>query len=35
MWQLYKDKLDEAHGVDAAEGYEPQMANNDWLNSRS
>lgn len=34
MWQLYKDKLDEAQSIDAFEGTPPQMGSNDWINSR-
>lgn len=34
MWKLYKDKLDEAHTIDAFEGTAPQLASDDWLNSR-
>lgn len=34
MWKLYKDKLDEAQTIDAFEGTAPQMASDDWLNSR-
>lgn len=35
MWKLYKDKLDEAQTTDAFEGTAPQLASNDWINSRS
>jgi hypothetical protein len=34
VWKLYKDKLDEAQTVDAFEGTAPQLASNDWINSR-
>ena len=34
MWQLYKDKLDEAQTTDAFEGTAGQLHNNDWVNSR-
>ena len=35
MWKLYEKKLDEAQTIDAFEGTPPQMASNDWVNSRS
>jgi hypothetical protein len=34
MWQLYRAKLDEAQTVDAFEGTAPQLASDDWNNSR-
>ncbi len=34
MWKLYQVKLDEAQTVDAFEGTAPQMASDDWVNSR-
>ena len=34
MWKLYKDILDEAQTIDAFEGTAPQMASDDWVNSR-
>lgn len=34
-WKLYEKKLDEAQSVDAFEGTAPQMASDDWINSRS